>query len=74
MRRFLQCTSCGMKFGGEKGFKDHRTGRFEDVHPHYGRNCLSADDLVLKGYVLNEHGAFGKPMPADLVRRLSGRA
>lgn len=45
----IRCARCGKYFGGLSGFEMHRVGRFVDVHPDYGRRCLSDEEMVSKG-------------------------
>jgi hypothetical protein len=45
-----KCGSCGKTFGGLTGFDAHRVGKHTSTGPHYGRRCLSDDELSSKGY------------------------
>lgn len=65
----LTCSACGMQFGGETGFVDHRAGKHSGEHPKYGRHCLTVDEMAKKGYELR-NGVLIKPMPAHIAAKL----
>jgi hypothetical protein len=55
------CHACGKLFGGLTGFDAHRAGAYTGEHPHYGRHCLSDDELRAKGYTLSD-GVWRMPI------------
>ena len=40
-----KCNACGESFAGLSYFEKHRIGPFTNEHPHYGRRCLSRDEM-----------------------------
>ena len=64
------CGGCGQQFGGLSTFDRHRVGSFTDEHPHYGRRCLTADELRALGFELRA-GIWKSPMSQELIDRLN---
>jgi len=44
------CGACKMKFATLALFDEHRVGEYTNVHPHYGRSCLTSQDMKDRGY------------------------
>jgi hypothetical protein len=55
------CDACGKEFAGLTYFDKHRTGSYEDEHPHYARRCLSHDELLEIGLAQNAKGLYYDP-------------
>jgi hypothetical protein len=73
------CSACGATFSSLTGFDAHRVGTPVNVHPDYGRSCLTAEQIAAKGYVLTAKGVWAKPLTPEqaaklkaLKRRVSG--
>lgn len=56
------CSACGKDFNSLGGFEQHRVGKYTNEHPHYGRRCLTTEELVEMGMV--ERGGTWR-MPSD---------
>jgi hypothetical protein len=63
------CGGCGQQFGGLSTFDRHRVGKFTGEHTHYGRRCLTAEELRTLGYELRAD-IWRRPMPQDLIDKL----
>lgn len=50
-----ECSACGKAFSGTRTFDEHRVGKYIDIHPHYGRRCLTAEELLAKGLSYNNN-------------------
>lgn len=63
------CSACGQMFTSLVTFDKHRTGRFTDDHPHYGRSCLSKDQITTLGLTQDEKHRWYDPKlrPATLI-------
>lgn len=44
------CGACKKKFATLALFDEHRVGEYTNVHPHYGRSCLTDQDMKDRGY------------------------
>lgn len=55
-----ECLACGEKFGGMTLFEAHRSGKFTDNGPDYGRRCLSQDEMTGKGWTQRNGMWHGK--------------
>jgi len=62
-----RCTACGLSFKSTSAFAAHRRGDFTREAPHYGRRCLTADELTAKGYAPNERGFWRGARPSHWV-------
>jgi hypothetical protein len=71
-----QCSACGEDFAAVSAFERHRVGKHDrDFSPEYpeGRRCLSLEELIERGFNLNQHGRWQAPMkdgaaPVDWAR------
>jgi hypothetical protein len=61
MSKPFLCSACGAKFTSVVGFDKHRTGKFTDEHPNYGRACLSETDISALGMRQDETGRWYDP-------------
>jgi hypothetical protein len=66
------CPACKEKFTALSGFDAHRVGSHTAAHPHYGRSCLTPEQLRAKGYVLGARG-WGIPLTQEQLDALRER-
>lgn len=60
------CGACGLDFGSLASFDKHRTGRHEPLE----RRCLTADELVERGFVRNAYGRWTTAASLERARTL----
>jgi len=58
-----RCGSCGLYFTSTKNFEAHRRGAPD------ARRCLTADDLLSRGYGPNAAGFWRRPKDGSLKSR-----
>ena len=66
------CRTCGQDFGSIKLFDKHRVGAHDLDPPHEnGRRCLTAHEMTLRGWRLDERGRWSDPIRSlDARQRL----
>lgn len=52
------CDTCHYSFASQTGFNKHRTGPYDGQ-----RRCYTPDELVAKGWTLDDHGVYRMPAP-----------
>jgi hypothetical protein len=52
------------------GFDKHRDGLGVNVHPDYGRSCLTNEQLSAKGFERNARGLWRMPLSPEASARM----
>ena len=55
------CSACDQRFTSVVNFDRHRTGKFTNEHPHYGRRCLSEAEIEPLGLRKDEQHRWYDP-------------
>jgi len=56
------CMTCHLNFASQTGFDKHRVGRYNQPTPE--RRCLTVEEIVAKGWTVDEHFVVRMPAPA----------
>lgn len=56
------CPTCHLNFASQTGFDKHRVGRYNQ--PTRERRCLTVEEIVDKGWAVDEHFVVRMPAPA----------
>ena len=70
MTKPFSCEACGQQFAGLVYFDKHRTGKFTEEHPSYGRKCLSPAEMREIGLELNAKNQWHDPALAEKMKNL----